>query len=165
MTVTSNNYLFPGPATLSNPFPTGLIAPAASSAGLKTFLGQAVSFLDPQMKDPYSLRWNFGIQHTLSPNTLLEILYIGNHAVHTPIQLTQLNGIPRQFLSTSPVRDAALNTALGASIANPFLGLVPTGLTGSTVAVSQILARLHPEFPLGYTERGILGQRRRPGAE
>jgi hypothetical protein len=157
MTVTSNNYLYPGPATLSNPFPTGLLAPAGSSQGLKTFLGQELTFLDPQMKDPYSLRWNLGVQHTLSPNTMLEVLYIGNHAVHIPIQFTQLNGIPRQFLSTLPVRDTALISALGASIANPFNGLVTTGTpVGATTSVSQILAK-YPEFPLGYTNGGFSG--------
>jgi hypothetical protein len=157
MTVTSNNYLYPGPATLSNPFPTGLLARAGSSAGLKTFLGQELTFLDPQMKDPYSLRWNFGIQHSLSPNTMLEVLYIGNHAVHIPLQFTQLNGIPRQFLSTQATRDTALISALGSSIANPFNGLVTTGTpVGATTAVSQILAR-YPEFPLGYTNGGFSG--------
>jgi hypothetical protein len=157
MTVTSNNYLSPGPATLSNPFPNGLIPAAGNSQGLKTFLGQPVSFLNPDMKDPYSVRWNFGIQHTLTPNTLLEVLYVGNHAVHTPIQLTQRNGIPRQFLSTQPTRDTALNSALGASIANPFNGLIPTGTpSGATTNVAQLLAR-YPEFPLGYTSGGFSG--------
>ncbi len=154
MTVTSNNYLYPGPATLSNPFPTGLIAPSGPSAGLKTFLGQELTFLDPLMKDPYSLRWNLGLQHTLSADTMLEVLYIGNHAVHIPIQFTQLNGIPRQFLSTSPVRDTALNTALSASIANPFVGLYPGA--AATASVAQILSR-YPEFPLGYTNGGFSG--------
>ncbi len=157
MTVTSNNYLYPGPATLSNPFPDGLIPPAGSSQGLKTFLGQELTFLNPQMKDPYSLRWNFGFQHTLSPNTMLEVLYIGNHAVHTPIQFTQLNGIPRQFLSTQPTRDTTLISALGSSIANPFNGLVTTGTpAGATTNVAQLLAR-YPEFPLGYTNGGFSG--------
>lgn len=157
MAVTSNNYLSPGPATLSNPFPTGLLQPAGSSLGLQTFLGQTITFLDPQMKDPYSLRWNVGIQHTLSPNTLLEILYIGNHAVHLPIQITQLNGISRQFLSTSPVRDNAVISAMGSSIANPFYGLILSGTpAGATTNIAQVLAR-YPEFPLGYTNGGFTG--------
>jgi hypothetical protein len=155
--VTSNNYLAPGPATLSNPFPNGLIPPAGSSAGLKTFLGQELTFLNPQMKDPYSLRWNLGFQHTLSPNTMLEVLYVGNHAVHVPIQFTQLNGIPRQFLSTQATRDTPLISALGSSIPNPFNGLVTNGTpAGATTNVSQILAR-YPEFPLGYSNGGFSG--------
>jgi hypothetical protein len=157
MTITTNNYLQPGPTSLSNPFPNGLLPVAGSSLGAKTFLGQAVSFLNPEMKSPYSLRWNFGIQHAITPNTLLEVLYIGNHAVHTPINLTQLNGIPRQFLSTLPTRDSAVNSALSASIANPFNGLVPAGTpAGATTSVAQLLSR-YPEFPLGYSNGGFTG--------
>ena len=158
MTVTSNNYLFPGPATLSDPFPGGsILQPAGSSLGMKTFLGQTVSFLNPEMKSPYSLRWNFGFQHTLSPNTMLEMAYIGNHSVHTPINLTQLNGIPRQYLSTLPVRDSALISALNGSTPNPFNGLIPAGTpAGVTTSVAQLLSRF-PEFPLGYTNGGFTG--------
>ena len=54
------------------------------------------------MKNPYSLRWDLGIQHTLGKNTVIEVAYIGNHSVHTPITVTQINGIPRQYLSTFP---------------------------------------------------------------
>jgi hypothetical protein len=157
MTVTSNNYLSPGPATLSNPFPNGLLPVAGSSLGAKTFLGQTVSFLNPEMKSPYSLRWNFGFQHAITPNTLLEVVYIGNHAVHTPINLTQINGIPRQFLSTLPVRDTALISSLNGSIANPFSGLITSGTpAGATTSVAQLLAR-YPEFPLGYSNGGFTG--------
>jgi len=158
MTVTSNNYLFPGPATLSDPFPGGsILQPAGSSLGMKTFLGQTVSFLNPEMKSPYSMRWNLGFQHTLSPNMMLEMAYIGNHSVHTPINLTQLNGIPRQYLSTLPVRDNALISALNGSTPNPFNGLIPSGTpAGATTSVAQLLS-FYPEFPLGYTNGGFTG--------
>src|ERR1039458_9385805 len=88
-------------------FRSGFLIPAGSSMGLATFLGQNISFLNPEIKSPYSLRWDFGIQHTLSPNLMIEALYVGNHSVHLPVAFTQLNGIPRQYLSTLPVRDAA----------------------------------------------------------
>jgi len=136
--------------TLSDPFPTGIVAPAGSAAGLATFNGQTVSFLDPNMQNPYSLRWNFDIQHTLGNNTLLEVAYIGNHAVHLPITVTQLNAVPAKYLSTLPVRDTALNSTLTASVTNPFAGLLPnaSSLNGSTVALDQLLAP-YPEYPVG----------------
>ena len=131
--------------------------PNAAAVGQTTFLGNTISFLNPKAKSPYSLRWNFGFQHSLSPNMVLEVVYIGNHSVHTPINLTQLNGIPRQYLSTLPVRDTALNTAMSASVANPFLGLVTSGTpAGATTTVAQLLA-IYPEFPLGYTSGGFSG--------
>ncbi len=150
MVPTSNNFLTPA-ATLSNPFPNGFVQPAGSAAGLATFDGQTINFLNPEMKNPYSLRWNFDVQHQFGANTMIEVAYIGNHAVHTPITVTQLNGIPRQYLSTLPVRDNAINTTMTANVPNPFAGLLPNGgnLNNSTIAFSQLLAP-YPEFPLGY---------------
>jgi hypothetical protein len=147
---TNNNYLSLA-ATLSNPFPTGIQQPAGASAGLATYNGQTINFLNPMMKNPYSIRWNLGLQHTFGANTMLEVAYIGNHSVHLPITVTQLNGIPRQYLSTLPVRDAAENTAMSATMTNPFQGLLPnsSSLNGSTVAASQLLAT-YPEYPLGF---------------
>ena len=146
--VVPTNFLAPS-ATLSNPFPTGILPPVGSTEGLSTFLGQNVSFLNPDMKNPYSLRWNLGVQQTLDKNTLLEVEYMGNHSVHLPIAFTQLNVIPRQFLSTTPYRDQATINELTGTVPNPFAGLEPgTSLNNSTATVEQLLARF-PEFPVG----------------
>ena len=141
--------------SLSNPFPNGFQQPAGTSAGLGTFNGQTVTFLNPEMQNPYSLRWNFDVQHTLARNLLIEAAYIGNHAVHLPVSATQLNAIPARFLSTLPTRDAAVNTALSASVANPFAGL-NTSLNTATTTVGQLLAPF-PEFPVGTSSTGWSG--------
>jgi len=157
MTVTNNTFLTPA-ATLSNPFPNGLVAPAGSAAGLATYLGQTVNFLNPEMKNPYSLRWNLGIQHTFGKDTLLEVVYIGNHAVHLPITVTQLNGIPRRYLSTQLVRDTSVNSTLTATVANPFAGLLPnsSNQNGSTTTLANLLSP-YPEFPVGDSSGGWTG--------
>jgi len=148
LTSTNNNNLTPA-ATLANPFPTGIQPPVGAAAGLLTFAGQSINFLNPEMKSPYSVRWNLGIQYELTKDMMLEIAYIGNHSLHIPITYTQLNGIPRQFLSTSPYRDQAVITQLTASTPNPFLGLAQTSAnTATTVNAVQILAR-YPQFPVG----------------
>ncbi len=138
-------------ANLSNPFPNGILDPAGSSAGLATFLGQSVDFFSPVMKNPYSQRWTLGVQQQLSPTLLMEVAYIGNHALRLPMSVTQLNGIPRQYLSTLPYRDAALITKLTASVPNPFAGLIPSlgssGLNGNNTTVRQLLTAF-PEFPV-----------------
>src|SRR5262249_54420407 len=118
---TNNNNLSPA-STLANPFPTGFAPPVGSAQGLLTFAGQSVSFLNPEMKSPYSLRWTFGIQQELAKNLMLEVVYIGNHAVHLPVAVTQVNGIPARFLSTLGVRDPSVSY-LSNSTANPFAGL------------------------------------------
>ena len=150
---TGNNYLTPS-ATLSNPFPTGFTAPVGSAAGLLTFAGTNVTFLNPNVESPYSLRWNIGVQHEFAKNLVLEVDYIGNHSVHLPVSVTQLNSIPVQYLSTSPVRDTS-TSYLGNSTPNPFAGLA-TAQNGSTASIAQVLAR-YPEFPVGNSASGWSG--------
>jgi hypothetical protein len=156
-TVTNNNYVSPA-STLSNPFPNGLVQPTGSSLGLGTFDGQSITLINPRMKNPYSLRWDLGIQHTLGKNNLIEVAYIGNHSVHTPITVTQLNGIPQQYLSTLPTRDNAVNSTLTGTVPNPFVGLLPnsSSLNGSTTALANLLVP-YPQFPVGDSSSGWTG--------
>jgi hypothetical protein len=157
MVVTNNNDLTPA-TTLSNPFPSGLVAPTGSSQGLSTFLGQYVNFLNPEMKNPYSLRWDLGVEHTFWKNTLVEVVYIGNHSVHIPITVTQLNYLPAQYMSTLQVRDTAVNSTLSGTVPNPFVGLLPNSSSqnGSTTALVNLLVP-YPEFPAGTGASGWSG--------
>jgi len=140
---TLNGFLTPS-ATLSNPFPT-LNQPQGASLGLATYLGQAVSFVNTDQSNAYSVRYHFDIQQQLPWDSVLEIGYLGNHAIHLPVN-QNLNFIPNQYLSRSPVRDQATINALTANVANPFAGLIPgTTLNGSTIPVSQLLAA-YPQF-------------------
>lgn len=158
MQVTNNNYLSPL-NTLSNPFPTGIVQPSGSSLGAGTFLGQALTFYNPNSLNAYSLRWDFAIQRELPGHFVLEVAYIGNHAVHLPGSV-QLDYIPRRFLSTLQVRDTALVNTLSGSVANPFKGLLPNGasLNSSTVPLSQLLIP-YPQYPTGAgTSGGVIEQ-------
>jgi hypothetical protein len=83
------------------------------------------------------------------------MVYIGNHSVHLPIDYTQLNGIPRQFLSTLGTRDANENYMAG-STPNPFYGLASSVGTATNTTPAQILAR-YPEFPVGDSATGWQG--------
>jgi hypothetical protein len=141
------NFLVPS-TNLSDPFPNGFLPPVGSSAGLGTFNGQNVMFLNPQMNNPYSERWTLGIQHTITQSTAIELAYIGNHAVHLPVAFVQFDGIPRQYLSTLPRRDTALINTLNASVPNPFAGLLPgTSLNGANTTVRQVVGPF-PQYPV-----------------
>ena len=156
MVVTNNNYLSPA-NTMADPFPGGAFTqPAGSSAGLLTNAGQAVNFMNPGMKSPYSIRWNLSLQYQLTSHLVAEVAYIGNHSVHLPVTYTQFNGIPAQFLSTLQVRDQNVINQLSASIANPFLGLQTSTGTATTTSVAQILSP-YPQFPQGQSSPGSSG--------
>ncbi len=142
--------------TLSNPFPAGLATPTGSSAGLLTSVGGTASFFNPDMKTPYSMRWNVGLEHTLTQNTVLEVLYIGNHALHVPVSYTQLNGIPRQYLSTYGLRDSN-ESYLTTTATDPFNGLIASGTpSGASITIAQLLSH-YPQFTTGDSATGWSG--------
>ncbi len=147
--ITNNNYLTPA-TTLADPFPTGILVPAGGAQGPSTFLGQQVKFFAPDARNSYSIRWNFGVQRQLPGRFVLEVAYIGNHAVHLMLSDTNLNILPRQYLSPALARDNNVVNFLSATVANPFQDLLPnsSSLNGATVAQSQLLLPF-PQFPSG----------------
>jgi len=142
-------------ATLTNPFPGGLVPPPGASGGLATSLGQAITFFDPNTTSSYMQRWQFGVQREVVSNVLLEVSYVGNRG--TRLQVTRdLNPIPAQYLSTSPFRDQPVIDSLSASVPNPFYPLLPrTGLAAASISRSQLL-RPYPQYtPSGQNISGI----------
>ncbi len=141
---TNDGYLTPH-ATLSNPFPGGIIQPPGAAKGLNTNLGNSVSFINPSLDAPYLVRWTASVQHELAQNLVVEVGYVGSHGLHLTLN-RESTFIPRSALSTSQTRDQATINTLTANVANPFQGLLPnTNLNGSTVALSQLLLQ-QPQY-------------------
>jgi hypothetical protein len=132
-------------ANLPNPFPNGFIRALGAAGGASTFLGQNISFFNPGLRNPYMQRWQFAVQRQFPGRTLLELSYVGNRGTRL-LANQDLNPVPRQYLSTLPVRDQNTINFLSAQVANPFYPLLPgTNLAATTVAVSQLL-KPRPQF-------------------
>jgi hypothetical protein len=134
--------------TLSNPFPNGIQEPAGSAQGIATFLGQSITFFDPNPKSPRTQRWQVGVQRELPGRWMAEAGYVGNYG--SQLQTSRnLNATPNKYLSTSAVRDQTTINYLGANIPNPFFGLLPTtaaaALQGQNI-VRERLLRPYPQF-------------------
>jgi hypothetical protein len=141
---TNNGYLTPY-ATLSNPFPTGFQQPVGSAAGLNTYLGQTLTFVNPHFRPSYSERWTLTVQRQISSTLILEVGYIGNRALHLPVTVS-LDGIPAQYLATGNTRNQTVINTLTANVTNPFQGLLPsTTLNGSVTTAAQLLEP-YPQF-------------------
>jgi hypothetical protein len=127
-------------ATLTNPFPDGLLEPVGSSLGLMTNVGLGVSFpYVGNVKNPRNHRWSLGFQRELPGLLMVEATYVGARGENLPVT-RQLNAVPGQYFSTSPVRDNDTNNRLTQAVPNPFAGLLPgTGLNGANVSRSQLL--------------------------
>ncbi len=137
-------------STLFNPFPFGVDAPPGASQGISTFLGRGISFLPNKLRNTQTHRWQFGVQHELPGNWLVEASYVGNKGVDvTTGVINFVNAIPRKYLSTSFVRDNDVNNFLTTNFSNPFRNLESfrgTGFfTGATQSRGQLL-RPFPEF-------------------
>ncbi|MFN0104595.1 MAG: carboxypeptidase regulatory-like domain-containing protein [Bryobacteraceae bacterium] len=139
-----DNFLTPA-TTFANPFPAGILQPIGSSRGVNTFLGQSVRYNSPDLKQPITHRWNFNIQRELAKNLLLEMGYMGSDVRNLPVN-RNLNFVPEQFLSASPVRDQANIDRLTALVPNPLRNLLPgTPLNGATTNTENLL-RPYPQF-------------------
>jgi len=133
--------------SLSDPFPTGFLKPTGSSLGASTSQGQQIYWFNPDFRNAYSERYALSVQQQLDNNTYMQIAYVGAHYVKLPVN-AYLNVIPRQYLSTSPIRDNAVVSSLNAGVPNPFSGLLPgTALNGSTTSRMQLLLT-YPQYPL-----------------
>jgi hypothetical protein len=158
---TNNNYLTAA-ATLSDPFPTTsnpITKPTGSSLGVNTYLGQAISIRQAQVKGPYSERWNLDLQYQLMPDLMVQVGYIGAHSVHQTFTSAVSSTPLLPLLSRLPQKDTTVETNLTSSVTNPFKGIA--GETGTLATASTITkAALLQAFP----QYSSVSQQLLPGA-
>jgi hypothetical protein len=131
--------------TLANPFPNGIDQPLGAGLGLMTNVGQSVNFFNPKLVHPYMQRWQLSVQRQIIRDGIVEVAYVGNRG--TRLRVSQaMDALPREYSSTSPVRDQGTIDFLNAAVPNPFYPLLPrTSLAGATVPRSQLLVP-YPQF-------------------
>lgn len=142
------------PATTANPLPSGLREPQGVAGGLKTNLGQGISFYDWNIKQPYAQRWSLGIQQMLPAQFLIEGMYVGNRGTRLGVT-RNVNVTPEKYLSRLAVRDQTAINYLTATFPSPFSGIDP--IYGANISRASLL-RPYPQFgdinveePTGYS--------------
>ncbi len=139
--------------TLSNPFPNGITAPAGSAQGLATQIGQAISFVNPQRRQPWTRQFNVGIQRQFSGELLVEAAYAGTRTADFPISVA-LNATPQQ--AQAQARQNYITTGrntLSDTFPNPFYGLVSSGSLSLASTTRGQLLLPYPHFT-GITRMG-----------
>ncbi|MBI4873025.1 MAG: TonB-dependent receptor [Acidobacteria bacterium] len=141
-------------ARTPNPFPNGLLQAAGPGGGLKTNLGQGISFHNPRRARSYSQRWSLGLQRMLPGEFVVDASYVGSRSTRLTVN-RNYNSTPAQYLSKSPVRDQATIDFLSATFASPFYGIDP--IYGRNMSRGGLL-RPYPQFgdissddPAGYS--------------
>jgi hypothetical protein len=135
--------------SLSTAFST-INAPTGSTLGASTFLGSpsSISFLAPKQHDAYSERWDFGFQRSITPSLMVEMLYVGNRALHLPVASQNINALPKAYLSTTPFENVNMKKAYSTTVSNPFYGtLGSTNTTGTNTTSSVSFSNLLVPYP------------------
>ena len=135
-------------ATTANPLPDGALQPAGSSAGLLTFVGRSPNFFNPTQRNGYMQRWSFGIQREMPGRIVLEAMYVGNRGTLLGVD-RDFGTTPRQYYSTSPVRDQDRINYMTTAVRSPFFGIpafTGSALAGQNISRAQLLSPF-PHFP------------------
>jgi hypothetical protein len=125
-------------ATLSNPYPNGLLQPYGASLGLATGLGTAIAYSDPNRRVSYVWQYSGGFEYELLRSVIVEASYVGSQTSNIGVS-NNINVITLQ--------QQAMGTAyLSQVVTNPFFGVLPASTTRGAQATTQLRNLLVP-FP------------------
>jgi trimeric autotransporter adhesin len=133
-------------ATLSNPFPNGLVQPSGSSRGLLTNVGTAVDFVDTDRGAPYVQQYSLDIQRELPGGVTTTLSYVGSRG--TALNMGSINDSTININQLSPQVMSQYTTAqLTERVTNPFFGIANAGsLANSATIERRQLLRPFPQF-------------------
>src|ERR1035437_2221466 len=80
-------------ATLSNPYPGGLLQPTGDSLGLATGLGGAITFYDVNRRVPYVSPLSGGFQYEIVRGLLIDASYVGSRTYNLQVG-KNINALP-----------------------------------------------------------------------
>ena len=144
-------------ATLTDPFPGGILQPSGSAKGLATALGQNISYTVHDRTIPEYQQYSAGLQLQLPWRSVADVSYVGSR--------TDKLGVTRPINDLNASQLALGDAVLNAIVPNPFAGLLPDAPTrnGPTVQRRELL-RPFPQFgtineqlaPVGYLRYNAL---------
>lgn len=135
-----------GPYSLVNPFPNGLTAAQGSSLGVLGNYGQGASGTTLTYKIPRTYQYSLNIQQQLPKNTVLEVGFAGNFAGNT--QTSQDISWPGNTAGLALYAQGIADpNFFSRTLANPFLGFLPTSTTRGAAA-TVTAASLMNSYPL-----------------
>ncbi|MBK8148099.1 MAG: carboxypeptidase regulatory-like domain-containing protein [Acidobacteria bacterium] len=133
-------------ADLNNPFPSGVAESPGSSLGLATFIGRDLTVLANERKNAQFWRFIAGFQREMKFGIGLDVNFIHSRGYDLAVNRS-INNIPTAYLNAGTEFSSTVSTFLGASVPNPFRGLVPSNATfnAATIARRNLLTP-YPEF-------------------
>ena len=119
-------------------------------------LGQGVFTVDGTLGSGYAQQWNASVQRQLTPNTVVEVSYIGSKITHVGIPDSNINQLTEEQLQ--------LGEALLTRVPNPYFGVIPrsSSIGDPTITVAQLM-KPFPEYTAVSFYRNNVGVSRYQG--
>jgi hypothetical protein len=131
---------------LSNPWPDGILQPTGNTLGAATFLGQGLSFSNPDFVVPNVHQFSVGVQRELPWRVSLDVTYAGSRSYDLEAGLG-INDTSAAFQAQCDVTLGGNPTFCDQQLPNPFQGVA--GFEGTTRFTNATLSRseLNRPFP------------------
>ena len=115
----SNETLF---ATLSNPYPQGMLLPPGRAQGDATYIGLGVGTPVPTLnRNPEYYSWNYSLQRQIGSG-VVELNYTGSRGAHLFFPFTSLSPLPLSVWNGPQAQYT--RDQLNAQVPNPFFGVI-----------------------------------------
>lgn len=131
---------------MDNPFPAGVLTPAGSANGLKTFLGQSFTFARTDYTLPSIDQFSAGFQIRLPGEGVLDLTYVGSRGRNIEGSMSY-NDYDLSLRQACNLAEGGSPSYCDALLPNYFAGLDPFRGTNLYTAASLSRATLSKRFP------------------
>ncbi len=116
------------------------------------FTGRTATYLDPNLRNPYTMSWSAGFQHQLTPNAIAEVVYQGSGGVGlinpNPVNI---NALPQSiYNSTNTTLLNAVYANTQAYLAYPQFGSINEYSSWNHSTYHAVTARVEKRYNNGF---------------
>jgi len=146
-------YLSQGPGPVTYNVQPGGSALYTAIGG--NYTGRNISYIDPNLRNPYSMTWSGGFQYEFKPDYLAEITYQGSAAVHLTGSVN-INVLPNSiYQSTDLTLLNAVSANTQAYLPNPQFGSVTETSNFGHSTYHAMIARMQHRFASGFSANAL----------
>ncbi len=146
-------YLSQGPGPITYNIQPGNTAPYYTATG--NYTGRNISYIDPNLRNPYSMTWSGGFQYEFLQNYLAELTYQGSAAVHLT-GTVNINVLPQSiYQSTNTTLLNAVSANTQAYLPYPQFGTITETSNFGHSTYHAMIARMQHRFSSGFSAQAL----------
>jgi len=146
-------YLSQGPGKVTYNIQPGGTAPYYTATA--NYTGRNISYIDPNLRNPYSMSWSGGFQYEFKPNYLAELTYQGSAGVHLTGSVN-INVLPQSiYQSTNTTLLNAVSANTQAYLPYPQFGSITETSNFGHSTYHAMIARMQHRFSSGFSAQAL----------